>query len=91
MPAIHLSPEQIFLYANYGVLPFWARLAIAERAASGATYAELTHMFNVARSTVYRAIHRPGTAYCILTGVRHLTACQAQPVNSSIPKPVTHS
>ena len=28
MPAIYLTPEQIFLYANYGVLPFWALLLV---------------------------------------------------------------
>src|SRR6185295_19971764 len=26
MPEFHLTPEQVFLYANYGVLPFWALL-----------------------------------------------------------------
>jgi hypothetical protein len=26
MPDIHLTPDQIFTFANYGVLPFWALL-----------------------------------------------------------------
>jgi len=26
MPEIHLTPEQIFMFANYGILPFWALL-----------------------------------------------------------------
>ena len=29
MPEIHLTPEQIFVFANYGVLPFWALLVFA--------------------------------------------------------------
>lgn len=29
MPEFHLTPEQIFLYANYSVLPFWALLIFA--------------------------------------------------------------
>ena len=28
MPEFHLTPEQVFLYANYGVLPFWALLIL---------------------------------------------------------------
>jgi hypothetical protein len=26
MPEIHITPEQVFLYATYGILPFWALL-----------------------------------------------------------------
>lgn len=29
MPEFTLTPEQVFLYANYGVLPFWALLLFA--------------------------------------------------------------
>ena len=28
MPEIHLTPEQIFMFANYGILPFWALLIL---------------------------------------------------------------
>src|SRR5262245_9626821 len=28
MPELHLSPEQVFTYANYGVLPFWLMLIV---------------------------------------------------------------
>lgn len=74
---VELALEMALLRPRRGVLPFWSRLAIADFAARGATYADLMRMFRVGRSTVYRAIHRPSTAYCSLGGRRQLTQVQA--------------
>lgn len=75
-----IAQEMALLRPRRGVLPYWSRMAIAEFAARGATYAELMRMFRVGRSTVYRAIHRPSLGYCPLTGQRQLTTGQAAPL-----------
>ncbi len=59
-----------------GMLPYWSRLAIADLASRGATYAELMVLFGVGRSTVYRAVHKASAGYVALSGVRALTASQ---------------
>jgi len=69
--------EMALLRPKRGMLPYWSRMAIAEFAARGASYAELSRMFGVGRSTVYRAVHRASSAYCPLTGRRLLTESQA--------------
>src|SRR5579864_206209 len=63
-----MARDMALLRPRRGTLPLWSRLAIAQLAAEGASYLELMQRFNVARSTVYRAIHRPPRAYCPLTG-----------------------
>lgn len=77
---LELAREMAWLRPPRGALPFWSRLAISELAAAGATYSELARMFGVGRSTVYRAIHRPVHAYCLISGRRQLTDSQAAAV-----------
>lgn len=60
-----------------GSLPFWSRLAIAELRSQGAGYAELAALFGCSRTTVWRALKRPASDYCILSGRRTLTESQS--------------
>lgn len=66
--------------APRGVLTLWSRMAIAEFADRGATYAELMAIFKVGRSTVYRALHHSPSSFCPLSGRRRLTIVQAAPL-----------
>lgn len=59
-----------------GSLPFWCRLAIAELRAQGVAYADLAKLFGCSRTTVWRALRRPGSDYCVLSGRRLLTSGQ---------------
>ncbi len=75
-----VAMEMALLRPPRGTLPFWSRLAIAELAQRGATYSELMRLFGVGRSTVYRAIHRPCSAYCLVSGRRLLSPSEAAPI-----------
>ena len=65
-----------------GMLPYWSRLAIAELASKGATYAALMEVFGVSRSTVYRAIMGQPRGYAPMSGRRLLTGSQAASLKS---------
>ena len=60
------------------VLPLWSRMAIAELAWEGASYAELAYKFRCGKSTVWRCVKYESGAYHMLSGIRLLTKQQAQ-------------
>jgi transposase-like protein len=59
-------------------LNYWTRMAIAERAHRGETYAELCKAFGVNKSTVWRCIHRMAKGFQPLSGTRVLTVSQSR-------------
>jgi transcriptional regulator with XRE-family HTH domain len=65
------------------MIPYWGRLAIADMAARGFTYAELMQLFGVGRSTVSRAIQGDPRGYQPMSGQRVLTDSQKLPLKSS--------
>ena len=79
-----MTPELAVAMAQFrpprGMLPYWSRLAIAELASQGLTYAALMELFMVGRSTVYRAIRGQPRGYIPLSGQRLLTPSQAASV-----------
>ena len=54
------------------ILPLWSRMAIAELAWEGASYAELAYKFRCGRSTVWRCVKYQSEAYHMLSGSRLL-------------------
>lgn len=68
--------ELSMLRPSGGVLPIWSRMAIAEYAARGKSYNELSQMFNCSKSTVWRCIKRWPSAYDPLSFKRVLTKQQ---------------
>lgn len=78
-----MTPELALAMAEFrprrGMLPYWSRLAIAELASQGVTYAALMELFRVGRSTVYRAIKGQPRGYALFSGQRLLTAVQGRP------------
>ena len=87
-----MTPELALAMAEFrprrGMLPYWSRLAIAELASQGMTYATLMELFRVGRSTVYRAIQGQPRGYAPLSGRRVLTALQGAPVPRRIGRSV---
>lgn len=80
-----MTPDLALAMAEFrprrGMLPYWSRLALAELASEGATYASLMALFKVGRSTVYRAIKGQPRGYAPFSGQRLLTAVQDQPLH----------
>lgn len=74
------AKEMALLRPTRGVLPLWCRLAIADLAARGSTYAELAEAFQVSMSTVRRAAKLAPQTFGLLTGQRLLTKQQAAPL-----------
>ena len=62
------------------LLPVWSRMAIAEYARRGVSYAELAVMFQCGESTVWRCVKRWPGGFAPLSGRRLLTAQQQAPV-----------
>lgn len=81
---VGITPELALAMAHIrprrGMLPYWSRLAIAELASQGVTYASLMELFRVGRSTIYRAIRGQPRGYAPMSGRRLLTAAQGAPV-----------
>ncbi len=64
-----------------GMMPLWSRMAIAEFAWQGATYEELTTMFQCGKSTVWRCVKRRPGGFSPLSGKRMLTMQQQAGMN----------
>ena len=62
------------------LLPVWSRMAIAEYARRGVSYAELATMFRCGKSTVWRCVRRWPGGFAPLSGRRLLTPQQLAPV-----------
>ena len=60
------------------LLPLWSRMAIAELAWAGISYAELASQFRCGRSTIWRCIKGRTRTYQALSGLRRLTRQQAE-------------
>lgn len=82
-----MTPELAVAMAEFrprrGMLPYWSRLAIAELASQGMSYASLMELFKVGRSTVYRAIKGKSGGFAPFTGRRLVSRSQAESVRRS--------
>lgn len=61
------------------VMPMWSRMAIAEYASNGASYAELAATFKCGKSTVWRCVKRWPGGFALLSGRRVLSRQQMAP------------
>ena len=62
------------------LLPVWSRMAVAEYARRGVSYAELATMFRCGLTTVWRCVRRWPGGFAPLSGRRLLTSQQLSPV-----------
>lgn len=62
------------------LMPVWSRMAVAEYARRGVSYAELATMFRCGKSTVWRCVRRWPGGFAPLSGKRLLTSQQLAPV-----------
>lgn len=62
------------------VLPMWSRMAMAEFARRGASYAELAKLFQCGISTVWRCVTGKTSGFTVLSGRRRLTQQQRSAV-----------
>ena len=58
------------------LMPVWSRMAVAEYARRGESYAELATMFRCGKSTVWRCVRRWPGGFAPLSGRRLLTVQQ---------------
>jgi transposase len=75
-----LGLEMALLRPPGSIMPMWSRMAMAEYAANGMTYAELSELFRCGKSTVWRCVKRWPGGYAPLSGKRLLTPQQRAPV-----------
>ena len=62
------------------MLTVWSRMAVAEYARRGVSYADLATMFRCGKSTVWRCVKRWPGGFAPLSGRRLLTSQQLSPV-----------
>jgi hypothetical protein len=75
-----LGLEMALLRPSGSIMPMWSRMAIAEYAANGMTYAELSELFRCGKCTVWRCVKRWPGGYAPLSGKRLLSKQQRAPV-----------
>ena len=68
------------------LLPVWSRMAVAEYARGGVSYADLATMFRCGLTTVWRCVKRWPGGFAPLSGKRLLTAQQLASIASGAKK-----